>query len=110
MNDKPAHPVALRVDEISEEDARKLFEAAVKKKPRCVQVAEERMEYRRVHSDAARHVAEKIRQSIRAEDVMVFSAFGTKRVKVVLDLGMAEAFAAEVELGTNHDTGGKGDA
>jgi hypothetical protein len=41
---------------------------------------------------------------------MVFSAFGTKRVKVVLDLGMAEAFAAEVELGTNHDTGGKGDA
>jgi hypothetical protein len=61
-----------------------------------------------VVSPAARHIAWKIGQSIRAG--MTFDAFGRERIQVILDLGAAKEFVEEVELGTNLAAEGGKDA
>jgi hypothetical protein len=48
-------------------------------------------------SPAARHVAEKIRQAMYRGGVNQISAFGRKRITVVLDLEAAETFVGEME-------------
>lgn len=68
-----------------------------------VAVTQEGMEYRPIHSDAARHIAEKIRQSTwaGAADFNVITLFERKKVWVMLDLDAAKEFVEEVEHGTN---------
>jgi hypothetical protein len=92
------------VEEISEQDAEKLFAAAeemVAKRGNIVVAELDHMEYRPIQSDAARHVAEKIRQAMNRGGVNQISVFGRRRLTVVLDLEMAEAFVGEMSSEPN---------